>query len=65
MTKIDIVLAPPILIVCGLVAYKLIKDIVYMQEKRPPVTDAMIEHAWKHSVMDDFDDEFDEVDWEE
>lgn len=65
MYKIDFLLAPPILIVCGFIAYKLLKEIIYMQDTRPAVTDEMIEAAWRHQVMDDFDDEFDEVDWEE
>lgn len=65
MYKIDFVLAPPILIVCGLVAYKIIKDIVEMKDNRPAVTDAMVEQAWRNQVMDDFDDEFDSIDWED
>ena len=65
MYKVDLLLAPPILIVCGLVAYKIIKDIVEMKDNRPAVTDAMVEQAWRHQVMDDYDSEFDSVDWEE
>lgn len=36
-----------------------------MKENRPSTTEAMIEQAWRNQIMDDFDDEFDEVDWEE
>ena len=48
----------------GYVAYKLIRDI-FAGANRPAVTDAMVEQAWRNLVMDDFDDEFDSVDWEE
>ena len=65
MYKIDLFLAPPILIVCGFIAYKLLKEIIYMQDNRPAVTESMVEEAWRNRVMDDFDEEFDEVDWEE
>ena len=65
MTKTDIVLAPPILTVCGFIVYRLIKELIYMQENRPAVTDAIVEQAYRCQVMSDFDEEFDEVDWEE
>lgn len=65
MSKIDIVVAPIVFGLCSVVMYKIIKDIVYMQDNRPAVTDAMVEEAWRNQIMDDFDNEFDSVDWEE
>lgn len=58
-------MAPTILIVCGVIAYKIIKDIVEMRDNRPQVTDEMIESAWRNQVMDDYDEEFDSIDWED
>lgn len=65
MSKIDIVVAPLMYGICSVVMYKLIKDIVQMKENRPAVTDAMVEDAYRCQVMQGFDSEFDEVDWEE
>jgi len=65
MYKVDLLLAPTILIVCGVIAYKIIKDIVEMRDNRPQVTDEMIESAWRNQVMDDYDEEFDSIDWED
>lgn len=48
----------------GYVAYKLIRDI-FAGAKRPAVTDAMVEDAYRCQVMQGFDSEFDDVDWEE
>ena len=39
------------------------KDIA--REKRPEVTDDMIQEAFERDVMSDFDTEFDKVDWED
>ena len=39
------------------------KDI--FREKRPEVTDDMIQEAFERDVMSTFDTEFDSVDWEE
>lgn len=65
MYKVDLLLAPTILIVCGVIAYKIIKDIVEMRDNRPQVTDEMIESAWRNQVMDDYDEEFNSVNWED
>lgn len=35
------------------------------REKRPEVTDDMIQEAFERDVMSTFDTEFDSVDWEE
>lgn len=39
------------------------KDI--FREKRPEVTDDMIQEAFERDVMSTFDTEFDKVDWED
>ena len=39
------------------------KDI--FREKRPEVTDEMIQEAFERDVMSTFDTEFDSVDWED
>lgn len=35
------------------------------RERRPKVTDAMIEEAYRSQIMTDFDEEFDTIDWED
>lgn len=47
----------------GYVASKLIRDI-FAGAKRPAVTDAMVEQAYRCQIMDSYDEEFDEIDWE-
>ena len=47
----------------GYVAYKLIRDI-FAGAKRPAVTDAMVEAAYRCQIMDSYDEEFDTIDWE-
>lgn len=64
MYKVDYILAPLLTVAGCYVAYKLIKDLVQMNENRPAVTDAMVEDAYRCQVMQGFDDEFDDVDWE-
>jgi hypothetical protein len=51
---------------CAAVAYFArwcAKDI--FREKRPEVTDDMIQEAFERDVMSTFDSEFDKVDWED
>ena len=43
--------------------YKIIEDIVKMEEKRPVVTDEMIEEAFQRDVMSKSDAEMDDMDW--
>lgn len=43
--------------------YKIIEDIVKMEEKRPVVTDEMIEEAFQRDVMSKSDSEMDDMDW--
>ena len=64
MYKVDLVIAPLFAAALSYVAYKLMRDIIEMNENRPNVTDAMVEAAYRCQVLQDFDDEFDEVDWE-
>ncbi len=47
------------------VLYRIILDIVKMDENRPEVTDSMIEKAYQDQVMDSFDAEYDNIDWED
>lgn len=47
------------------VLYRIILDIVKMDENRPEVTDSMIEKAYQDQVMDSFDSEYDSIDWED
>lgn len=65
MYKVDLIMAPLFTAVLSYVAYKLMRDIIEMNENRPNVTDAMVEQAYRYQVMSDFDSEFDSVDWEE
>ena len=43
--------------------YKIIEDIVKMEEKRPVVTDEMIEEAFERDVLSKSDSEMDDMDW--
>lgn len=43
--------------------YKIIEDIVKMEEKRPVVTDEMIQEAFERDVMLKSDDEMEDMDW--
>lgn len=65
MTKYDIMIAPVFVTACVYVMYKVVMDIVEMKEDRPKVTDDMVEEAWRNQVMNDFDSEFDSVNWED
>lgn len=64
MTKYDIMIAPVFVTACVYVMYKVVRDIVEMRDNRPTVTDAMVEQAYRCQIMDSYDEEFDEIDWE-
>lgn len=59
----DIVLAPLFLAGACYFIWDSVKD-MRRGENRPPVTDKMIEDAFERDVMDNFDEEFDSIDWE-
>lgn len=63
ITLYDIVLAPLFLAGACYVIWDCIRDMC-RGENRPAVTDKMIEEAFERDVMDNFDEEFDSIDWE-
>ena len=63
MYKTDILLAPLCVAACSYALYKIVRDIVSMEENRPTVTDQMIEQAYERDIMLKSDEEMAEMDW--